>query len=74
MTKPNASGQSHRYVRIEFPHSIIMPIDEGMEVFKALCVAEAVSYDWQDKSYKRTEHQPSLHVFSLADYAKLSLT
>lgn len=72
MSKPDPSADAH-YVMIDFHSSLVVPVEAGLELFRLLCKAEAVSYDWQTKTHKRTDTTPTLRVFTLAEYAKMAL-
>lgn len=72
MRKSDTNAETH-YVMIDMHSSIVMPVEAGLELFKLLCRAEAVSYDWQTKTHKRADTSPTLRVFTLAEYAKMAL-
>lgn len=56
---------------------ILLNSDDAYALFKLMCKAEIVEYNYSDKAYKRKEPSPngnaSLKAFSMADYAALSL-
>jgi hypothetical protein len=54
---------------------ILLNADDAYALFKLLCVAEPVKYDYGDHGYKRndTTDRPVLKVFTLTDFAKLAL-
>lgn len=62
------------YALIEGAHAIVLPVGVAMQVFALLCKGEKVSYDWQSKTYRRTnDSAPTLKAFSIAEYATLHL-
>lgn len=71
-SKPAEEPQG--YALIEGAHAIVLPVDVAMQVFALLCKGEKVSYDWQTKTYRRTnEGSHILKAFSLTEYATLHL-
>lgn len=57
---------------------ILLNADDACTVFKILCKAAIVDYDWSSKSYKlkdtSNDGAAKLRTFSFEDYAKLALT
>lgn len=71
-SKPAEEPQG--YALIEGAHAIVLPVDVAMQVFTLMCKGQKVSYDWQSKTYRRTnEGLPTLKMFSIAEYATLQL-
>lgn len=70
-TTPPPSG----YALISGTNNIVLPVDMAIQVFGMLCKGEPIEYDWQSKSYKRrvSSDMPTLQMFSVAQYATLSL-
>lgn len=56
---------------------ILLNTDDACAVFKILCKAQIVEYDYTDKSYKAKSlggsGNATLKAFSVADYAAMSL-
>lgn len=56
---------------------ILLNADDAFALFKILCKAEFIEYNWTDKAYKRKElskdNGASLKAFSPVDYAALTL-
>lgn len=56
---------------------VVLPVEDAVAAFTLLCKGDVVNYDWSSKTYKRAEANssdyPSLRMFSLADYAALTL-
>ncbi len=56
---------------------VLLNSDDAYALFKLMCKAEVIEYNWGDKAYKRKEPSQngnaSLKAFSMADYAALSL-
>lgn len=70
----DASVKHPGYALIDGAHSVVLPVDIAMQVFTLLCQGEKVSYDWQSKTYRRTnDGPPSLRMFSITEYATLQL-
>jgi len=72
MHKDNQSG----FAMVEGAYAVVLPVEIAQQVFTLLCQGEKVSYDWQSKTYRRDrepQSQPALRMFSIADYATLSL-
>jgi hypothetical protein len=72
MHKDNQSG----FAMVEGANAVVLPVEIAAQVFTLLCQGEKVSYDWQTKTYRRDREahsQPALRMFSIADYATLSL-
>lgn len=66
--------QNKGYAMLENLSSVVLPVDIAMQVFTLLCQGEKVSYDWQTKTYRRTnESPPNLRMFSITEYATLHL-
>ena len=58
-------------------HSIVLPVEDAVAAFALLCKGDAVEYDWSTKAHKRLNadsgYLPSLKMFSITDYAALTL-
>lgn len=56
---------------------VVLPVEDAVAAFTLLCKGDVVNYDWSSKTYKRVEadssYVPSLKMFSLAEYAALTL-
>lgn len=54
---------------------VLLNADDAYAMFKLLCNAEPVKYDYGDHGYKpnETTDRPVLKAFSTTDYAKLVL-
>lgn len=54
---------------------VLLSSDDAYAVFKILCNAEPIEYDYNLKGYKEvvTTDRPSLTAFTIADYAALAL-
>jgi hypothetical protein len=56
---------------------MVFPAEVAMELFPLLCQGEAVSYDWQDKTYKWQkpvrDYSCTVKQFTIAEYAQLAL-
>ena len=65
------------YCLIDMPSSMVFPSEVAMELFPLLCQGEAVTYDWQDKTYTRAkptrDHSCTVKQFTIAEYAQLAL-
>ena len=69
-------AKQQTYCLIEVPATLLLPADIAMELFPLLCHAEPVTYDWQDKTYKRRDgrdYAVTIKQFTIADYAALAL-
>jgi hypothetical protein len=55
--------------------TLILNADDAFALFKILCNAEFIEYDYNAKGHKHvvTNDRPTLKVFSLTDYAQLAL-
>jgi hypothetical protein len=64
-------------VDIPYKYNIVLlNADDAYAVFKILCNAEPITYDYSAQSYKRVEEQtdrPTLKAFTVVDHAKLAL-
>ena len=61
---------------LEGANAVVLPVEIAQQVFTLLCQGEKVSYDWQSKTYRREREMhsmPTLRMFSIADYATMSL-
>jgi hypothetical protein len=63
---------------VEIPYkcqTLILNADDAFALFKILCNAEFIEYDYNAKGHKHvvTNDRPSLKVFSITDYAQLAL-
>lgn len=63
---------------LSFGHfSIVLPVEDAVAAFALLCKGDAVEYEWSSKAHKRLKsdstYLPSLKMFSVADYAALTL-
>ena len=63
---------------VEIPYkcqTLILNADDAFALFKILCNAEFIEYDYNAKGHKHvvTNDRPTLKVFSLTDYAQLAL-
>lgn len=62
------------YVLLHMPNELVLPLDEGIAVFKALARATPVRYDYSTKTHRRAEDvQPSLRAFPLEQLAAIAL-
>ena len=54
---------------------MVLNADDAFALFKILCNAEPVEYDYNAKGHKHvvTTDRPSLTAFSIVDYAQLAL-
>jgi hypothetical protein len=64
--------------RVNIPYKyqdMVLNADDAYALFKILCNAEPVEYEYNSKGYKHvvTTERPSLAAFSIADYATLAL-
>jgi hypothetical protein len=64
--------------RVNIPYKfqdMVLNADDAFALFKILCNAEPIEYDYNSKGYKRmvTTDRPSLTAFSVTDYATLAL-
>jgi hypothetical protein len=55
--------------------TLVLNADDAYALFKILCNAEAIEYDYNSKGHKPvvSNDRPSLKAFTIADYAKLAL-
>jgi hypothetical protein len=63
---------------VEIPYkcqTLILNADDAFALFKILCNAEFIEYDYNAKGHKHvvTNDRPTLKVFSITDYATLAL-
>lgn len=63
---------------VEIPYkcqTLVLNADDAFALFKILCNANFVEYDYNKKSHKHvtSEDRPTLKVFSITDYATLAL-
>jgi len=63
---------------IEIPYkcqTLVLNADDAFALFKVMCNAEFIEYDYDKKGYKSvvSGDRPTLKVFSLTDYATLAL-
>jgi hypothetical protein len=62
------------YVLLHMPNEVVLPLDDGVAIFKALARATPVRYEWSTKTHKRAEDvQPSLRAFPIEQVAALAL-
>jgi hypothetical protein len=57
-------------------NEVLLNSDDAYALFKILCNAEPVSYDYNIKSYKRNDDhadRPIMKSFTVVDYASLAL-
>jgi hypothetical protein len=64
--------------RVNIPYKfqdMVLNADDAFALFKILCNAEPIEYDYNSKGYKHmvTTDRPSLTAFSVTDYATLAL-
>jgi hypothetical protein len=64
--------------RVNIPYKfqdMVLNADDAFALFKILCNAEPIEYDYNSKGYKHmvTTDRPSLTAFSVTDYAVLAL-
>ena len=56
---------------------VLLNADDAYALFKIMCKATIVEYDWSSKSHKRknvdSEGPAKLRAFTVEDYAKLAL-
>jgi hypothetical protein len=55
--------------------TLILNADDAFALFKVLCNAEFIEYDYDKKGHKPVvaNDRPTLRVFSITDYATLAL-
>ena len=57
---------------------LVLPVEDAVAAFTLICNATVVEYDWNTQTYKhsppRSTSRPELKVFTLEDFAALSLT
>lgn len=69
-------AKQQTYCLVEIPHSLVVPSEIAMELFPLLCAGEAVTYDWQNKTFKRVASDRdtcTVKQFTIAQYAALAL-
>jgi len=70
-------AKQQTYCIIDIPSSMVFPAEVAMELFPLLCQGESVSYDWQEKTYKRNkptrDYSCAVKQFTIAEYAQLAL-
>ena len=64
--------------RINIPYKfqdMVLNADDAFALFKILCNAEPIEYDYNSKGYKNivTNDRPTLTAFTVTDYAQLAL-
>jgi hypothetical protein len=64
--------------RINVPYKfqdMVLNADDAFALFKILCNAEPIEYDYNSKGYKHivTNDRPTLTAFTITDYATLAL-
>ena len=65
-------------VRVNIPYKyldVLLNADDAFVMFKILCNAEPIEYDYNSKGYKHvvTNDRPTLTAFTVTDYAQLAL-
>lgn len=65
-------------VIVDIPYkcqTLVLNADDAFALFKVLCNAEFIEYDYGKKGHKPVVggDRPSLKVFAIADYATLAL-
>lgn len=65
-------------VIVDIPYkcqTLVLNADDAFALFKVLCNAEFIEYDYDKKGHKPVVggDRPSLKVFSVTDYATLAL-
>lgn len=63
---------------VEIPYkcqTLILNADDAFSLFKTLCNAEFIEYDYDKKGHRpvTSGDRPTLKVFSITDYATLAL-
>jgi hypothetical protein len=63
---------------VEIPYkcqTLILNADDAFALFKIMCNAEFIEYDYNAKGHKPvvTNDRPTLKAFTIADYATLAL-
>jgi hypothetical protein len=63
---------------VEIPYkyqTLVLNADDAYALFKILCNAEPIEYDYNVKGHKPvvTNDRPSLKAFTITDYAQLAL-
>lgn len=69
-------AKQQTYCLVEIPHAMVLPSEIAMELFPLLCAGEAVTYDWQNKTFKRATSERdgcTIKQFTIAQYAALAL-
>ena len=62
------------YALLSLPGNLVLPMEQAIDVFRALGQALPVSYDWQSKTHRiAKDTRVSLQSFSLQEYATLQL-
>jgi hypothetical protein len=64
--------------RINIPYKfqdMVLNADDAFALFKIMCNAEPIEYDYSSKGYKYivTNDRPTLTAFTVTDYAQLAL-
>jgi hypothetical protein len=64
--------------RVNIPYKfqdILLSADDAYALFKIMCNAEPIEYEYNSKGYKRvvTNERPTLTAFTVTDYATLAL-
>jgi hypothetical protein len=64
--------------RINIPYKfqdMVLNADDAFALFKIMCNAEPIEYDYGSKGYKyiATNDRPTLTAFTVTDYAQLAL-
>jgi hypothetical protein len=54
---------------------VLLSADDAYTMFKILCNAEPITYEYSKQGYKRndTTDRPTLKAFTVTDYAELAL-
>jgi len=64
---------------IDIPYkynTVLLNADDAFALFKLLCNAEPIAYDYTSQSYKHVEEvtdRPTMKAFTTVDHAKLAL-
>ena len=75
---PNNIDPQKPMALVSVPYGdILLSADDACAVFKILCKAAIVEYDWNSKTYKlkdtKNDGAAKLRTFSFEDYAALAL-
>jgi hypothetical protein len=57
-------------------NDVLLSSDDAYALFKILCIAEPITYDYNIKSYKRNDDstdRPIMKAFTVVDHASLAL-